>query len=422
MSRNPSVMNIVNSFSLESNMELFDIVHDYSQVVATLNTVDEIYWEITQNLCPKIGLVDCVIYAVDRQNQTLTQRAAYGEKNPSENTIKNMLSLKFGEGHAGTCAQTGNSIVINDNSKEENYLLDIEFMYSELAVPIKHGNAVLAVIDSEHPTKGYFNKIHQQFFELIAAISSGFIVKIKEKEEFDKLKEELTDQIDQQSDNLELAIETLSQQYSELKHQNDKREVLLQEIHHRVNNNLQIITSLLRLYIANSNQDTSELVEINNRVTAMALIHQNIYRSVEMNKVNVESYMLDLVTHIKGYHTDKNIVVSTVSECKFLSLNTLVPFGLLLTELCSVILKNNYDETERNCKISIKLKIAKGSDRFLLEVCDNGKKNFYDSWNIEEETDVASILIGALVDQIEGSLKLSTNSEDHCMSLLFNNL
>lgn len=409
------------TFSINDNSKLFDLVHEYSQKVATLETVSDIFWEITHFVCPKIGLVDCVIYDVNRQEQTLLQKAAYGDKNPSTKTIKNILSLKFREGHAGLCAATGQSILIEDNSIDEQYLQDTDFRYSEISIPIKHGNAVLAVIDSEHPEKGFYTVEHIKFFEVIAAITSGFIMKIKEKDEFDKLKEELKDQIDQQSDDLELAIETLSHQYSELKHQNDKREVLLQEVHHRVNNNLQIITSLLRLYIANSTQDTSELIEIQNRVSAMALIHQNIYRSVEMNKVDVESYMHDLVNHIKGYHTKRHVSVTTVSEAKYLSLNTLVPFGLLLTELCSVILQNNYSEDQKTCHIRLNLKPLKGTDQFIMEICDDGKQNFYKTWDFENETDVASILVGALVDQVEGELKLS-NEKDHCITLKFNNL
>src|SRR5690554_1879216 len=103
-------------------------------------------------------------------------------------------------------------------------------------------------------------------------MAAGVLVKIHEKDKLEKVKEKLEKVLHKKSEDLDKAIDVLSEQYAEMKYQNDKQETLMQEVHHRVTINLQIISSVLCLYI---NRDTSKasesLIEIYNRVQVMVL-------------------------------------------------------------------------------------------------------------------------------------------------------
>lgn len=109
----------------------------------------------------------------------------------------------------------------------------------------------------------FYTEIHRKIFEVIAIISAGAIRRIRENNSLIKVKSQLEEEVLQKSSDLNRVIDVLSNQYSELKYQHEKMELLIQEVHHRVNNNLQIISSLLSLYSANA--DVQESICVDNK-------------------------------------------------------------------------------------------------------------------------------------------------------------
>jgi two-component sensor histidine kinase/putative methionine-R-sulfoxide reductase with GAF domain len=402
MKNNHNSRNLVD---LHNTFEQFiSIIHDFSIQVNKLSSVNDVYWLITKKLAPNLELLDCVIYQVDESRKELIQVAAVGEKINASNEIQNRLVLKYGEGHVGLCYESGTSIIVEDVSVSKNYIKDVSYAGSEITVPIFVENKVVAVISSESPVKAFYTDSHRKLIELIAIIASGAIQRIQENGSLKKVKIQLEEIVHQKSSDLNRAIETLSNQYSELKYQHEKMELLIQEVHHRVNNNLQIISSLLSLYSSDAEgHERVTLQNIKNRVQAMALIHQNIYKSVEMSTADVEAYVRDLINHLRSVdETNVQCVFEFKSSIKFINLNTLVPLGLLLVEIFSKWMElcklNSIGLIQFNISIQMN-----DSDELQLYIHDNSAVDLAFCDALEAES-IAAILISALVDQLEGDL------------------
>ena len=139
------------------------------------NELEEIAWEITQNTIELLGLEDCVIYILDSAKDQLNQIAAYGPKNPDGKRIENEISLKVGQGIVGRAAATKKPVLVNDTSLDKAYVVDDDFRFSELAVPIVYEGNVIGVIDSEHHQRNFYQKEHLEAFTTIANLTSSKI-------------------------------------------------------------------------------------------------------------------------------------------------------------------------------------------------------------------------------------------------------
>lgn len=406
----------------KSLTSFLDVIHSFSAKVVSSYTEEDVFDTFMSEIPERLNLVDCVIYKVNREENSLIQVAGYGYKSDENKNIQNRLTLKFGQGLAGKVARDGVSILASDITKEKDYVKDIISAGSEIEVPIKINNEVFAVISSEHPEAGFYNEFHIKLFEILASIAVGALVKIQEKNDLENVKNRLESILEKKSSDLDRAIDALSNQYSELKYQHDKREILLQEVHHRVNNNLQIISSILKLYLTESDDNSkTDLREIHNRVQAMALIHQNIYKSLEMNLVDIDCYVRDLMSHIKSLY--ENIYVSFEQEIsyKHINLNTLVPLGLFLTELVNTWLQSIKDQTDLDkVHFNIKLQECERKKKYYeLNIQDNVQANLFKNLNLEEDTNIHSILITALMEQLEGTIEISNNKDSNSIRLCF---
>ena len=153
------------------------------------NTVDEILWDVAKNCISRLGLDDCVIYLLDEERQTLLQKAAYGPKNPKDFTIHDPIEIPVGQGIVGSVALSGEAEVVQDTSRDERYIVDDDSRLSELAVPIKHQDKVIGVIDSEHPEKDFYTDYHLKALKTITAICASKIAQAQADERTRKAEE-----------------------------------------------------------------------------------------------------------------------------------------------------------------------------------------------------------------------------------------
>lgn len=151
------------------------------------------------------------------------------------------------------------------------------------------------------------------------------------------------------------------------------KDVLLQEIHHRVKNNLQIVSSLLHLQTDQAAQPTVKAVfkEAQRRVLSMALIHESLYRSPNLAQVNLAEYIETLCTHVfRSFGVDgAQIKLVTRLEPVALGLEQAVPCGLIVNELLSNALKYAFP-SGRTGQITLTLSAPAG--QVQLRVADNG--------------------------------------------------
>ncbi len=188
--------------------------------------------------------------------------------------------------------------------------------------------------------------------------------------------------------------------------QTENMEVLIKEIHHRVKNNLQIISSLLDLQSL-SIRDQSAYTAIRegkNRVQSMALIHQNLYRDGNIRSINVKDYIQHLVSSLfDSYQIEKNkINLHTDIHPLLLDVDTVVPIGLIVNELISNSLKYAFNHQESG-DLSITLK-PNGNGSLYFRVKDNGV-GFPPGWKPDAGNSFGYQLIRAFAKKLKAKVE-----------------
>ncbi len=200
---------------------------------------------------------------------------------------------------------------------------------------------------------------------------------------------------------------------SEIKQSLKDKELLLREIHHRVKNNMQIISSLLNLqrnYIEDAEADNL-LQESQGRVKSMALVHEKLYQTDDLARIHVVDYIRSLTMNLFHSYTVKPGIIlrQDVGEV-FFDIDTAVPLGLIINELVSNSLKYAFPQQDEG-KIFISLKENpdnKGVGEYLLMVGDDGV-GFPDNLNFKNTPSLGLQLVNTLVNQLDGSIELLKN-------------
>jgi PAS domain S-box-containing protein len=185
----------------------------------------------------------------------------------------------------------------------------------------------------------------------------------------------------------------------------DEKELLLKEVHHRVKNNLQIISSLLNLQLnVITNKETREMVrESQNRVRSMALIHERLYQSGNLAQISLEEYLRSLTRDLFRSYGASGVQLRMEVEEIRLDVDTAIPCGLMVNELISNALKYGFPDGKEG---EILVKCTQLSrDRVALTVADNGVGLPED---VERKTgeSLGFQLIHLLVKQLRGTLDI----------------
>jgi PAS domain S-box-containing protein len=186
-----------------------------------------------------------------------------------------------------------------------------------------------------------------------------------------------------------------------------EKEVLLKEIHHRVKNNMQIISSILNLQ-AGSVKDPAALEclrKSQSRIRSMALVHEKLYRSSDFSRIDFGEYVRSLASAVfQSCRTDSNQVrLDFKAEEVFLDINTAIPCGLVANEIIVNALKHAFPEG-RSGVIKIRLRpLGKGEYRFVIS--DNGV-GFPKDLNFRNTESLGMQLVTLLVGQLDGTINL----------------
>lgn len=194
---------------------------------------------------------------------------------------------------------------------------------------------------------------------------------------------------------------------NEVKRSLDEKELLLREIHHRVKNNMQIISSLLNLqrsYIKDAEADNI-LQESQGRVKSMALVHEKLYQTDDLARINVAEYIRSLSMNLFHSYTVKPGINLTldVGEVYF-NIDTAVPLGLIINELVSNSLKYAFSDKDEG-EIHISLKKTEDSGIYHLKVRDNGN-GFPSNVDINNTNSLGLKLVNTLVNQLDGEMEM----------------
>lgn len=162
---------------------------------------------------------------------------------------------------------------------------------------------------------------------------------------------------------------------AELKSSLDEQTVLLQEVHHRVKNNLQFIAAMLKMQI-NSIKDESNqkvLIETSRRINSMSLVHEMLYHKDKLESISIKEYLNELVTKLNELIYTQQTPVEFTIHCKDLrfDLNNCVAIGMITSEVISNAIKHAFSATN-NPQISISLVHKKQDKMIIYSIEDNG--------------------------------------------------
>jgi PAS domain S-box-containing protein len=189
-----------------------------------------------------------------------------------------------------------------------------------------------------------------------------------------------------------------------------EKEVLLKEIHHRVKNNMQVICSLLNLQSASiSDPQTLEILqEGQNRVASMALVHEQLYQSEDLARIDFAEYVENLAANLlSSYHVNSDRIALKINvEHIHLSVDVAIPCGLIINEIVTNSLKYAFP-LGKSGEICIEFH-SDNNNQLLLSLSDNGI-GLPPDFDIQNTETLGLKLVTALTGQLSGTIVLNRN-------------
>jgi two-component sensor histidine kinase len=201
-----------------------------------------------------------------------------------------------------------------------------------------------------------------------------------------------------------------------------EKETLLKEIHHRVKNNLQIISSLLSLQSTRKDSISSDDIfrEARSRIKSIALVHEHLYSSSDLSNIDASKYVFNLVQHVRSiYDPMGDTGIETKLNPVTVNIDMAIPIGLIINELVSNSYKYAFKSNKKK-RISIQLiksRIQK-TDMVTLAVSDNGV-GFPKGFKRENSDTLGLHLVAMLAEQLNGKMKVSRAGGLTSVSVVF---
>lgn len=278
----------------------------------------------------------------------------------------------------GEAVRQRRPIVVNDftapNPLKKGYPRGHAELFRYFTIPVFSDNRIVAVVGVANKSSDYTDSDVQQLTLLMASVWK--IADRKQTEEMIR---------------------------ASLK----EKEILLKEIHHRVKNNLQVVTSMLNLQAKYIKDPEARIIfdESQQRVETMSLIHEKLYRAKDLSGIDFKEYVDELVKNLLTLNTGKSehIAVKLDIEGVILDVNSAIPCGLIINELVSNALKHAFPD---GLKGYIGVRMSRDSaGRIGLSVSDDGI-GFPQGLNFRNTESLGMQLIMALVNQLGGAIEL----------------
>ncbi|MCP9290703.1 sensor histidine kinase [Gracilimonas sediminicola] len=202
-------------------------------------------------------------------------------------------------------------------------------------------------------------------------------------------------------------ISTQKKQDKQIKESLKEKEILLQEIHHRVKNNLAIISSLLELQKDNVSQEVEDLLSSSqSRIKSIAKVHEKLYESSTLSNIPLDTYIRELSDEIKNAYTSgkKNIEIQLDVVPFEIDLDEAIPIGLILNELINNAFKHAFKEHKEGI---IRISLEKSGEGMELVVENNGN-SIAEDFDPDQSDSLGMTLIRVLIKRVNGTLKIES--------------
>lgn len=187
-----------------------------------------------------------------------------------------------------------------------------------------------------------------------------------------------------------------------------EKETLLKEIHHRVKNNMQVISSLLTLTFSKYGDDVRQSLEDSTgRINTMALVHEQLYDTSNLKELNSSNYIRGLVSYLESiYKNRQSVDVQLVIDEVIVDLDKAVPLGLIINEVLSNSFKYAFQNVEHP---QIHIVLRKESEKVIVELSDNGNV-VKDKSELVKKSSLGNKLIANLCRQLKATMEVSVEN------------
>ncbi|MBD2744641.1 histidine kinase dimerization/phosphoacceptor domain -containing protein [Coleofasciculus sp. FACHB-1120] len=275
--------------------------------------------------------------------------------------------------------------------------IDILALYDirgSLVVPILQGEHLWGLLCAYHCSGP--RRWREFEIDLLKQLSTQVAIAIQQSELYQQVQAELAER---------------KRAEEQLKASLKEKEVLLKEIHHRVKNNLQIISSLLKLQSAYTKEEQvlGMFKDSQNRIRSMALIHEKLYQSKDLSRIDFAEYIHDLARNLlRSYKASSQAITLKTTVNKItLNIDTAIPCGLIINELMSNSLKHAFPTPSEDNEICINI-YSSGNHQFILSVSDNGI-GFPTDLDFRNTESLGLELVCTLTEQLDGTIELDSS-------------
>ncbi len=246
------------------------------------------------------------------------------------------------------------------------------------------------------------------FSKIVRDMTSHKRARQKTNDELELRVENRTTELSKANEQLQREISERELAAAQLKASLQEKEVLLKEVHHRVKNNLQIISSLLNLQSEHmQDKQARESFQVSQkRIESMALIHEKLYQSNDLAQIEFDDYVQDLVDSLfYSYEVNSSAIARKTSLDKVsLDINTAIPCGLIINELISNILKHAFPAGKSG---EFQVELHNNNDnQVALIISDNGV-GFPLDFDFNQTESLGLQLVNTLTAQIGGTIELN---------------
>lgn len=197
---------------------------------------------------------------------------------------------------------------------------------------------------------------------------------------------------------------------SRLKGSLQEKEVLIKEVHHRVKNNLQIIISLIRLQASKVSDENlnSHLNETLNRVKSIALVHEMLYRSKDLSRIEFREYINKITDSLRTIYADrtKGININVNSDDIYFTVDKAVPCAIIINELVTNSIKHAFCKTHSG---EIDITLNRQNGYFDMKIADNGS-GLNHGFEFQHNDTLGMNLVSSLADQLDAEVSIENSS------------
>jgi two-component sensor histidine kinase len=209
---------------------------------------------------------------------------------------------------------------------------------------------------------------------------------------------------------LSIKNQQIQEQNAQIEQSLREKEALIKEIHHRVKNNLQIISSMLNLQIGKIDDEKTEAIffEAKQRINAIALTHQMLYQKTTISNINLGEYVETLVRQIEATMSSTAISVNTLipKTEERLTIDGAVPLGLIINELLTNAYKHGFPSGRKG---TITVSLIENASSYTIKVNDNGI-GLPEGFNEKESVSLGMELVLILVEQLDSKLTIENKN------------